>query len=367
MYKAFKWMMDRLLALIAIAVLSPLFLLLMLAIVLDSKGGPFFVQKRDGYKKKTIKVIKFRTMFSTNFAFDIDHPVVASDDPRVTRVGRFLRRSKLDELPQLINILKGDMSFVGPRPLLPVYTPRYERWEFQKFAVRPGLTGLPQVKGNGYLSVPSRSYYDALYTEKISLLTDFKILLLTVGVILFGEERFKREATDEEIAALKRRYQSPDGTVTVGEVIWQKKDVVRQPNSLATTDLTNVEMHLFMTDSIPAVSTAESYGWIVHVLPGPPWKRRALRAFRKALRETKFDVIRCRDAFSASLFLRAARREGVEVRIAPAPLEGSEEEIVARSEELMRDATMINVPTDMRSEAIESGEFYRSLIKGERL
>ena len=207
MYKTFKWIMDRVLAFIAIALLSPLFLVIMLAIVLDSKGGPFFTQKRDGYKKKTFKVIKFRTMYFTDFAFDIDHPVVESGDPRVTRVGGFLRRSKLDELPQLINILKGDMSFVGPRPLLPVYTPKYERWEFQKFAVRPGLTGLPQVRGNGYLSVKSRSYYDALYTEQISLFTDFKILLQTVGVILRGEEAYKREATEEEIEALKSRYQ----------------------------------------------------------------------------------------------------------------------------------------------------------------
>jgi len=236
MYKAFKWMMDRLLALVAIALLSPVFLLLMLAIVLDSKGGPFFVQKRDGYKKKTIKVIKFRTMFSTDFAFDIDHPVVEAGDPRVTRVGGFLRRTKLDELPQLINILKGDMSFVGPRPLLPVYTPRYERWEFQKFAVRPGLTGLPQVKGNGYLSVQSRSYYDALYTEQISLWTDFKIILLTVGVILFGEERFKKEATREEIEALKSRYQP-----TVETPPEDPSSVEASPAEIPSEDSTNEE------------------------------------------------------------------------------------------------------------------------------
>ena len=317
-------------------------------------------------KKKTIKVVKFRTMFSANFDFDIEHPVVEAGDSRVTRVGGFLRRTKLDELPQLFNVLIGDMSFVGPRPLLPVYTPRYERWEFQKFAVYPGMTGLPQVKGNGYLSVKSRSYYDALYTEKISLWTDFKILLLTVGVILFGEERFKREATAEEIASLKRRYQSPDGIVTVGEVIWEKKEDVRQPMSLVKTDLTNVEMHLFMPDSIPAVSVAESRGWKVCILPEPPRKRRAIRAFRKALRATKFDVIRCRDPQSAPCFLKAAREEGVEVRIAPALLGETAEETLAMNEKAMRYATMINVPTDPKSEAIESGDFYRSLIKKEK-
>ena len=217
MYKYFKWIMDRLLAFIAVCLTAPLMAIIALLIVIDSKGNPFFVQKRDGYKKKTIKVIKFRTMFQTDFAFDVDHPVIASSDAKVTRVGRFLRRTKLDELPQIINILKGDMSFVGPRPLLPAYTPRYERWEFQKFAVKPGLTGLPQIKGNGYLSVKSRSYYDALYTEKISLWTDFKIILMTIGVIFRGEEAFLQEATEEEIEAMKRRYQSPEGAARLDE------------------------------------------------------------------------------------------------------------------------------------------------------
>ncbi|MBQ7712656.1 MAG: sugar transferase [Clostridia bacterium] len=365
MYKCFKWVADRVLALIAIAVISPLLLALMLAVVIDSKGAPFIVQKRDGYKKKTIKVVKFRTMFSANFDFDIEHPVVEAGDSRVTRIGGFLRRTKLDELPQLFNVLIGDMSFVGPRPLLPVYTPRYERWEFQKFAVYPGMTGLPQVKGNGYLSVKSRSYYDALYTEKISLWTDFKILLLTVGVILRGEEAFKKEATEEEIDALKRRYQSPDGTVTVGEVLWEKKDVVRLPDTLATMDLSHVELHVFTTDSIPVVSAAELSGWKVHVLPEPPHRHAAIRAFRKVLRSVKIDVIRCREPKSAQYFLKAARREGVEVRIAPAVLEGgSEGKALERNRGLLREATVVQVPTDRTSEAIESGEFYRSLIKG---
>ena len=205
MYAALKWTMDRILALLALIVLFPLLSLVTIAVAVDSPGNPFLVQKRDGYKRKTIKVIKFRTMYSSDVPFDPDHPVIAGNDAKVTRVGRLLRRAKLDELPQLVNILKGDMSFVGPRPLLPVYTPRYEWWEFRKFAVKPGLTGLSQVRGNGYLSVKSRSYYDALYTEKISLRTDLKILLLTIGVVFRGEKAFKREATEQEIEEIKRR------------------------------------------------------------------------------------------------------------------------------------------------------------------
>ena len=216
MYKAFKWIMDRILAFIALTVLSPLLIVLIVAVVLDSPGKPFIVQKRDGYKKKTIKVIKFRSMVSDHISFDVDHPVIDPKNACVTRVGRFLRRSKLDELPQIINILKADMSFVGPRPLLPAYIDRYERWEFQKFAVKPGLTGLSQVRGNGHLSVKSRSYYDALYTEKISLWTDFKIIMMTIGVIFRGEEAFKKEATEEEIEEMKRRYQ-PQGEDAAAE------------------------------------------------------------------------------------------------------------------------------------------------------
>ena len=318
MYKAFKWVMDRLLALIALLVTAPLLAVLALAVVLDSPGAPFLVQKRDGYKKKTIKVIKFRTMYSADFAFDVDHPVISSDDKKVTRVGKFLRRSKLDELPQIINILKGDMSFVGPRPLLPVYTPRYERWEFQKFAVKPGMTGLSQVRGNGYLTVKSRSYYDALYTEKISLLTDIKILLMTIGVIFRGEGAFKKEATEDEIAAIKRRHQSPEGIVTVGEVIGDAthggvRSVV--VNYLSHMDLTGVEMHIFTYGPSEMDGYFAEKGWQVHYLPNFIKFPFACRAFRKALRERKFDVIHSH-LTSLSVFpLRVAKQEGVEMRI----------------------------------------------------
>ena len=318
MYKAFKWIMDRLLALLALLLVAPLLAVLALAVSLDSHGSPFLVQKRDGYKKKTIKVIKFRTMFSKNVAFDVDHPVISSHDKQVTRVGRFLRRYKLDELPQIINILKGDMSFVGPRPLLPVYTPRYERWEFQKFAVKPGMTGLSQVKGNGYLSVKSRSYYDALYTEKVSLFTDIKIIFMTIGVIFRGEAAFKKEATEEEIEAIKRRHQSPEGVVTVGEVIGDAthggvRSVV--VNYLTHMDLSGVEMHIFTYGPSAMDSFFAEKGWQVHYLPNFIKFPFACRAFRKVLRERKFDVIHSH-LTSLSVFpLRIAKQEGVEVRL----------------------------------------------------
>ncbi|GEM_PF-184566 len=318
MYAGFKWIMDRLLALLALLILSPLFLILILLVSADSPGGPFIVQKRDGYKKKTIKVIKFRTMYSKNVAFDVDHAVIDSKNKNVTRVGRFLRKSKLDEIPQLINILKGDMSFVGPRPLLPVYTPRYERWEFQKFACYPGLTGLSQVSGNGYLKVHSRSYYDVLYTEKRSLLLDAKILFMTIGVIFRGEQAFLKEVDDDEIEKMKRRYQSPEGIITVGEIIGNAKN--GGVKSVVTTylthmDLSNVEMHIFTYGPSPADEEFEKRGWHVHYLPSFIKFPLACRALKKELALRKYDVIHSH-LTSLSVFpLRVAKKAGVEVRI----------------------------------------------------
>lgn len=332
MYKVFKWIMDRLLAFIALVILFPLLAILAIVVAADSPGGPFIVQKRDGYKKKTIKVIKFRTMYSTNVAFDIDHPVVDGRNKNVTRVGRFLRASKLDELPQLVNILKGDMSFVGPRPLLPVYTPRYERWEFQKFACYPGLTGLSQVRGNGYLAVHSRSYYDVLYTEKISLFLDLKILLMTVGVVLRGEKAFLKEVEAEDIEKMKRRYQSPEGVLTVGEIVGNAKNggvksVVT--NYLSNTDLSGLEIHIFTYGPSDADAYFAEKGWTVHYLPNFIKFPLAMRAFRKELRALHFDVVHSH-LTSLSVFpLKVAKQAGVPVRICHAHSTTSPEEKTA--------------------------------------
>jgi lipopolysaccharide/colanic/teichoic acid biosynthesis glycosyltransferase len=115
---------------------------------------------------------------------------VKGDDFRITRIGKILRRFKIDELAQLINVLKGDMSIVGPRPTLPEYIDHYEEWELRRFEVRPGLTGLAQVNGNIYLDRQEKSAYDIKYIEQMSFITDLKIILKTVAIILFGEDRF---------------------------------------------------------------------------------------------------------------------------------------------------------------------------------
>lgn len=206
MYIKIKDILDRIFAFISIAVFSPLIIATVIAVRSDRNGKAFFRQDRVGKDGRIFKIYKFRTMKSTDIAFDPDHAVIEDDDPHVTKVGRVLRKFKIDELPQLFNILKGDMSFIGPRPLMAVYLEEYEDWEKQKFAVKPGLSCYSQVNGNGYLKTRARSYYDVLYTERISFPLDVKLFFATFAVILKGEERFLKDVPDEKIDEMAAKY-----------------------------------------------------------------------------------------------------------------------------------------------------------------
>lgn len=202
MYPKVKEALDKILALIGIIVLSPLWAVLTLMIRSDRMGPAIFKQTRVGKNCKIIWVYKFRTMTSTNVAFDINHAVIDKRNSNLTRTGRFLRMTKLDETPQLINILKGEMSFIGPRPLLHNYLEVYERWELQKFRCKPGLSGLSQVNGNGYLTPKERSYYDVIYARKLCFRRDVEIFFKTFLVVAGGEERFIHKVNSEDMAAL---------------------------------------------------------------------------------------------------------------------------------------------------------------------
>jgi len=149
---------------------------------------------------------KFRTMKTTTVEFDINHPVIKDDNKNLTRVGRVIRKLKIDEFLQLINVLKGDMSLIGPRPLMRVYLDGYEPWEKQKFNVRPGMSGLSQVKGNGHLSSVERSYYDVVYAKKQNLFKDTEILFKTIGVMLAGEEKFLTPVSAEKINEMRTQF-----------------------------------------------------------------------------------------------------------------------------------------------------------------
>lgn len=175
--KCFKRVLDFVLSLMALIVLSPLLLVLTVLGAIKMKGNPFFTQLRPGKDEKIFKLIKFRSMTCEK---DKDGNFLP-DEQRLTRYGKLLRSTSLDELPEIINILKGDMSIVGPRPLLPEYLPYYTDEERRRHDVRPGLTGLAQVNGrNNIGSWEERFAYDLQYVQKCSLWQDIQILFQTV-------------------------------------------------------------------------------------------------------------------------------------------------------------------------------------------
>ena len=185
-----KRVFDIFVALFIIIVFLPVWLLVCILIKLTSKGPIFFLQDRPGYKKKIFKVYKFRTM-KPGLEQMIKGKEVSKDDDRITGIGKFLRRTKIDEIPQLLNVLKGEMSLVGPRPERVASLEDYTDEISKRLDMLPGLTGLAQVSGNIYLSLEDRYKLDVYYVEHFSLLLDIKILFRTIGVVLFGEEKYK--------------------------------------------------------------------------------------------------------------------------------------------------------------------------------
>lgn len=186
-YKIVKRIADFLVSLLLILLLFPILFFVVILIKLDSSGPIFFTQQRLGYKGRVFKVLKFRTM--TNKKRDV-HSEVLKGNAEVTKVGSILRRFKIDELPQLLNIVLGDMSIVGPRPCLVGQKDEFNEDGILRLNVRPGATGLAQVNGNIFLSWPERWSYDAHYVKNQSLKLDLRILAKTFRVIFQGEEKF---------------------------------------------------------------------------------------------------------------------------------------------------------------------------------
>lgn len=182
-----KRFFDFIIATIGLVILSPVLIVAFVLVKLDSKGPIFFKQQRAGYKGELFEVFKIRTMTDRVRKSETE---ILKDNAEVTAVGKVLRRTKVDELPQLINILTGDMSLVGPRPCLPSMVNEVNEDGLYRFRVKPGLTGLAQVNGNIYLPWPERWKYDRFYVENQSFILDAKILLKTVSIVLNGEENF---------------------------------------------------------------------------------------------------------------------------------------------------------------------------------
>ncbi len=185
MYKKyFKRILDIILSLSALFVLSPVFLALIVIGMIKMKGNPFFVQERVGKNEKVFKLIKFRSMTCQKDK----NGKLLPDNMRLTKYGRFIRSTSIDEIPELINILLGDMSVIGPRPLLVSYLPWYTEKEKCRHNVRPGLSGLAQVNGRNYLGWDQRLAYDIKYVENITFWGDVKIILKTIKKAMSRED-----------------------------------------------------------------------------------------------------------------------------------------------------------------------------------
>lgn len=181
--KFFKRLMDFVLSLCALVVLSPLLLLLIITGTIQMKGNPFYTQQRPGLNEKVFQLIKFRTMTNKKNK----NGELLPDEIRLNQYGRILRLTSLDELPELINILTGNMSIVGPRPLMMSYLPYYTKSEHRRHDVRPGLTGLAQANGRSFITWEEIFAYDLEYVNCISLSMDIKIIFQTVRKVLNRE------------------------------------------------------------------------------------------------------------------------------------------------------------------------------------
>lgn len=206
--KIFKRFFDFLLSLCAVVILSPIMLICIILGSINMRGNPFFFQERPGKDEKIFKLIKFRSM---NNRKDKNGSLLP-DNERLTRYGKFLRSTSLDELPELFNILKGDMSIIGPRPLLVRYLDRYNEEQHHRHDVKPGLTGYAQAHGRNAVSWENKFAMDVWYTKHITFLGDIKIIWKTIITV------FKREGINSENSAtMEEFFGTPEGVKSTWE------------------------------------------------------------------------------------------------------------------------------------------------------
>ncbi|MCG2461197.1 sugar transferase [Flavobacteriaceae bacterium F89] len=185
MYKhVLKPLIDFITSLILLILISPVFVVIMIALSFSNRGNPFFRQQRPGKNEVLFYILKFKTM---NDIRD-DNGLLLDDSERLTKLGRVIRKTSMDELPQLLNVLMGQMSFIGPRPLLIKYLPHYTERERIRHTVRPGITGLAQVSGRNLLNWNDRLELDVEYVENLSFLLDVKIFLKTVMKVITAKD-----------------------------------------------------------------------------------------------------------------------------------------------------------------------------------
>ena len=181
MYKVyFKPLLDCVVSLLGIVVLSPIFLVILICLFISNNGKVFFVQNRPGKNEKIFKIIKFRTMKNKKDA----QGNLLPDAERLTYLGKIVRKTSLDEIPQLINVLKGDMSLIGPRPLLPEYLSLYNERQKKRHTVKPGITGWAQINGRNAVEWNKKFEFDVWYIENLSFILDLQILFLTLKKVV---------------------------------------------------------------------------------------------------------------------------------------------------------------------------------------
>lgn len=184
MYKVvFKRIFDFIAALLGLLLLSPIFIVVVIGLYFANNGKPFFFQSRPGKGERIFKIVKFKTM---NDKKNVNGELL-SDAERLTSIGAFVRKTSLDEIPQLINVLKGDMSLIGPRPLLPQYLPLYNAKQKRRHEVKPGITGWAQVNGRNAISWDKKFELDVYYVDHLSFILDVRIFFLTIKKVFVRE------------------------------------------------------------------------------------------------------------------------------------------------------------------------------------
>ncbi|WP_317165419.1 sugar transferase [Chitinophaga tropicalis] len=189
--------MDFIIALVAFSLLLPVFLVCTVLLFIVNSGTPFFLQRRPGKDERIFSVIKFKTMTDRKDS----NGVLLPDRQRLTPVGKFIRKTSLDEIPQLLNVIKGDMSLVGPRPLLVEYLPLYDEHQKRRHDVKPGITGWAQVKGRNAITWQQKFEYDVWYVNNLSFKLDLEILAATVFKVI------KSEGINQEGQATAEKFQ----------------------------------------------------------------------------------------------------------------------------------------------------------------
>ena len=181
MYKIFfKPLLDFVLSFLGLIISSPIFLIVFIALLFANRGKVFFLQNRPGKNEEIFKIIKFRTMNDNRDA----HGNLLPDEERLTSIGKLVRKTSLDEIPQLINVLLGNMSLIGPRPLLPEYLPLYNDFQKKRHLIKPGITGWAQINGRNAVDWEKKFMFDVWYVENMSFLLDLQIMFLTLKKVL---------------------------------------------------------------------------------------------------------------------------------------------------------------------------------------